>query len=64
MYLFVTGRSWGETNKLIWQASVGSFTAAVAPQLAVDTFGGGWFAVALFIFFYTIVASGNFVTRY
>ena len=55
MYLFVTGRTWGETNKLIWQASVGSFTAAVAPQLAVDTFGGGWFAVALFIFFYTIV---------
>ena len=55
MCVFVTGRTCGETIKLIWQATMGSITAAIAPQLAINTFGEGWFAVAVFVFFYTLI---------
>lgn len=55
MCVFVTGRTCGETLKLIWQATMGSITAAIAPQLAINTFGEGWFAVAIFVFFYTLI---------
>ena len=55
MYIFVSGRTVGETLKLMWQAAMGSLTAAIAPQLAINTFGEGWFAVAVFVFFYTLI---------
>ena len=37
------------------QAIVGSLTAAIAPHLAVDTFGDSWLFVAVFLFFYVLV---------
>ena len=63
-YLFVAGQTVGQTNKYVWQAVVGSLTAAVAPHLAVTTFAqdgsaqagaAGWFSVAVFLFFYVLV---------
>lgn len=55
MCVFVSGRTLGETLKLIWQALMGSITAAVAPQLAINTFGDGWLSVAVFVLFYTLI---------
>lgn len=54
-YVFVTGRTLGETIQLIWQATMGSITAAIAPQLAINTFPDDWDAVAVFVLFYTFV---------
>lgn len=55
-YIFVSGRTLGETVQLTWQAACGSITAAIAPQLAINTIPDDWWGpVGLFVFFYTLV---------
>ena len=53
-FIWVFSETVGQTNKFIFQAMVGSFVAAIVPQLAINTFGHETVAVLLFMFFYSI----------
>jgi hypothetical protein len=54
-FVFTFGFSVGETSKYIFQAMTGAITAAIVPQLAINTFGDDLVAVLLFMFFYSLV---------
>jgi hypothetical protein len=52
-FTFVFSHSFGETSKFIFQSMAGAITAAIVPQLAINTFGHEMVPVLLFMGFYS-----------
>lgn len=52
-FVFTFSHSMGETTKYIFQAMAGATTAAIVPQLAINTFGHEDVPVLLFMMFYS-----------